>query len=213
MQSPFRKTSSFWKIVGWTVVFALLMFGVAAVLATRGCTVSSLAAAQPTAQQIAAPVPTAAPGQLGSYSSKTMDVFDYTWSYMPGTDQKTPKIRDDSDSTGKTSTKVYDIGIHPGEFGIVKGFSVNFNGTTYGDGKLGCALFMLTPGYYRNITVTDGRFEVYFLPNSNPLDPTGWSKVLADQAQSVEHSIYKCPNKALSEIPVFFSSELAPFGQ
>lgn len=148
----------------------------------------------------------------GPYNSSTMDVLEYNWPYKPQPGNNTPKIRDDAESSGKGVTTTHDIGVHQGELGIIKGVTITVGkgGPTLGTP---CALAILTPGFYRDVTGTEWRFEVYFLPDTNPLDPTGWSHVLAEQAAEVEETLYHCPAKSLSEIPVFFSSEDAPFGQ
>lgn len=151
------------------------------------------------------------PTGQGQYKQSTMDQFVYTWSYVPALPSVTtgPKLRDDAQSSGKGVTTTHDIGVPPGTFAIVKGVSINVGGVQLGTP---CALAALSPGYYRNVLGTEWRWEVYYLPNSSPLDPTGWSKVLADQAQVTEHTLYGCPSKSLSGIPVFYSSEPTPFG-
>lgn len=179
--------------------------------------------AEPAEESEAAPSGESEPGVVLStsdcrggdqgYESETMDEFEYTWDYSPLTDWTTPEIRDDATSTGTNQTVCYDIGVHEGEFGIVKGYGIELGGESFGGDPNGCALIALSPGYYYGIAVTDGRWEVYNLPNSDPLDPTGWSKVLAEQAMQVEHQLYDCAEKDLNEIPVFFSDVEAPFAQ
>jgi hypothetical protein len=150
-----------------------------------------------------------------TYTFGTMDGFQYLWDYTPGTEKKTPQIRHDAQSTGDGITRKFDIGVNKGEFGVVTGISVTIGSMTYGP----CALITLTPGYYKGVTITSGRFEVYYLPDSTPRDPSGWSHVLADQAQDKEHTLYfmdekhtiPCPSKTMSDIPLVYSSLLLPF--
>ena len=147
------------------------------------------------------------PSGSGPYRSMKMSEFVYTWGYTDQLGLQTPRLRDDAQSSGKGVWRTHDIGIPPGTFGVIKGVTINIGSTTLGTP---CALGMLSPGYYRNVKGLEWRFEVYFLPKN---DATGWAKVLADQAQTTEHTLYQCPSKGLSEIPVFFSDEPTPFGQ
>lgn len=138
-----------------------------------------------------------------TYSVTCVDALTYDWPYTPGTTKTTPDLRHDAQSTGNGKTVTYDIGVNAGEFGIVTGVEVTIGGKMFGNP---CALVALAPGYYYQVTISSGRFEVYYLPNSEPRDPDGWSRVLADQAQQKEHNLYECPNKVLNEIPLLISS-------
>lgn len=171
----------------------------------------------------AAPVATPAASNTlmgsGPYKYTTMEKFGYNWPYKPQPGNPTPKIRDNAVSSGKGITTTHDIGVHSGELAVIKGVTITVGkgGTTLGTP---CALAILTPGYYKNITGTEWRFEVYYLPEVSPLDPTGWSRVLTEQAITVESDIYGCPKlgaksneRGLKDIQVFFSNENAPFGQ
>jgi len=159
-------------------------------------------------------VPTAVPVSFATipvnqvYSS-SMDGFNYTWTYIPGTQKETPD-QEDAQSSGKAVSITHDLGVKVGQLTIIKGVTITVDNTTLGTP---CALAVLTPGYYRNIVGTEWRWETYWLPNSNPLDPTGWSIVLAKQAMEVEKNLYGCSQKELNQIPVFYSTEVAPFGQ
>lgn len=147
------------------------------------------------------------------YAWVYMDTFEYVWPQdVAGTDQSTPDFRD-GQSTGEGETHEFDIGVNVGEFGVAFGTQIEFAGMKFGTGnpKGGCALVAFSPGFYREVTVLDGRWEVYFLPASDPRDWSGWSKVLASQAADKEHDLYGCPNKALSKIVVLYSQEPAPF--
>lgn len=195
------------RVVGSCGCLALLLL-VGCVILTLGAYVFWPRGAAPTT-----PTPPARgqtgrnqPTGSGPYTSMKMSEFNYTWTYTDQLGLQTPRLRDDAQSSGKGVWSTHDIGIPPGTFGVIKGVTINIGSTTLGTP---CALGMLSPGYYRNIRGLEWRFEVYFLPQD---DATGWAKVLADQAQTTEHTLYQCPSKGLSEIPVFFSSEATPFG-
>lgn len=138
-----------------------------------------------------------------TYALTCVDQLTYDWTYVPGTTKATPDLRHDAQSTGDGKTVTYDVGVNSGEFGIVTGVKVTIGGKTFGNP---CALVALAPGYYYQVTISSGRFEVYYMPNSEPRDPDGWSRVLADQAQQKEAKLYQCQNKDLTEIPLLISN-------
>jgi hypothetical protein len=89
---------------------------------------------------------------------------------------------------GESTPGFFDIGINPGQLGLVFGWDLNWNGNSI-SGE-GCEIVVLPVGWYENFSIVDGRYEVYTLPSA---DPAGWTQVLVDQrvAEQAEH--YGCP--------------------
>lgn len=111
----------------------------------------------------------------------------------------------DAQSTGKEYTASYDIGVKSGQVGIVFGYAVNWKDKS--SGGHGCALVWLQPGWYPAFRITDGRYEVYNLPVS---DPAGWIKVLVEQRAQEQATNYSCPSKTFNDVPVWTSTIPSP---
>lgn len=104
-------------------------------------------------------------------------------------------------SSGKEYTASYDVGVKPGQVGIAFGYAIQWQGRSLGYPTDKCGLVVLLPGWYEKFTLTDGRYEVYDLPNSNR---EFWIKDLARQRAEEQANHYACSLK--TDVPVWESS-------
>jgi len=111
----------------------------------------------------------------------------------------------DGQSTGKEYRATYDIGIKDGQVGILFGYGIVWKENA--SGGEGCGLVWLKPGWYENLAITDGRYEIYDLPEDDQED---WIKVLVEQRAAEQASDYQCPEKESDEVPVWDSSAPSP---
>lgn len=81
----------------------------------------------------------------------------------------------------------FDIGINPGQLGIVFGWDLSW-GENLIEGE-GCEIVVLSNGWYEDFRIVDGRYEIYTVPST---DVDGWTQVLINQriAEQAEH--YGC---------------------
>lgn len=101
----------------------------------------------------------------------------------------------------------FDVGVKEGQIGIAFGIHIGWpkGGLDAGGGS--CNLVILKPGWYENLQVQDGRYEVYDVPSS---DYAGWVKVLGQQRADEQAKDYGCPAKTFSEIPQWESTIPSP---
>lgn len=111
----------------------------------------------------------------------------------------------DGQSTGKEYSASYDIGVNDGQVGVSFGYALSWDGNR--SGGQGCGLVWLRQGWYPAFRITDGRYEVYDLPAT---DPEGWIRVLAEQRAAEQAANYDCPAKGFAEIPQWDSSRPSP---
>jgi hypothetical protein len=101
----------------------------------------------------------------------------------------------------------FDIGVKNGQIGLAFGWYIAWPKGGVDAGGNGCDLVILTPGWYENLQVTDGRYEVYDVPSSDYL---GWVKVLGQQRADEQAKDYGCPAKSFQDLPVWESPIPSP---
>ncbi len=99
-----------------------------------------------------------------------------------------PALFDADDNAAGHPAGYHDIGVNPGQIGIVFGYHLKWNGFDAMGG--GCDLVVLPPGWYENFSIEDGRYEVYNVPSS---DYEGWVEVLVSQRVKEQAEHYACP--------------------
>ena len=100
----------------------------------------------------------------------------------------------------------FDVGVHGDQIGLGFGVTVDWPEGGIPDQNGRCDLVILTPGWYENLHLMDGRFEVYTIGS----DRTGWIENLATQRADEQTGDYKCPQKSYSDIPVWTSDTNSP---
>jgi hypothetical protein len=101
----------------------------------------------------------------------------------------------------------FDIGVKQGQIGLAFGWHIAWPKGSVDAGGGGCDLVILTPGWYENLQVQDGRYEVYDVPSS---DYTGWVKVLGQQRADEQAKDYGCPAKSFQDLPQWESPISSP---
>ena len=100
-----------------------------------------------------------------------------------------------------------DVGVNPGQIGSVFGWHIAWPKGELDAGGEGCDLVILTPGWYENLLILDGRYEVYDVPSA---DYSGWVEVLGQQRAEEQAAHYSCPSKSFEDIPQWESSFPSP---
>lgn len=100
-----------------------------------------------------------------------------------------------------------DVGVNPGQVGVVFGWHIAWPKGNLDAGGNGCDLAVLRPGWYENLKIHDGRYEVYNVPQD---DYGGWLEVLATQRADEQAANYSCPAKDFENIPQWDSSSPSP---
>ena len=95
----------------------------------------------------------------------------------------------------------FDLGVEEGEITLVFGVYIQWEGLEAGNADWesfdqtkpipGCGLVVLTPGFYPDLGVVDGRYENYRLPER---DLDGWITVLATHRMEEQSNHYDCPD-------------------
>lgn len=111
----------------------------------------------------------------------------------------------DAQSTGKGVIFTYDIGVNPGQVGIVFGQLIAWNNNASGDVKTGCGLVVLNGGWTSRLTIVDGRYEIYTLPMG---DAGFWMAKLANERMLEQRDHYGCPDKSAKDIPVWSAPDM-----
>lgn len=101
----------------------------------------------------------------------------------------------------------FDVGVKNGQIGLAFGWHIAWPKGSVDAGGDGCDLVILTPGWYENLQVTDGRYEVYDVPSS---DYSGWVGVLGQQRADEQANDYGCPAKSFSDLPQWKSPIPSP---
>lgn len=130
----------------------------------------------------------------------------------------------DGQSTGHGNILSVDLGVNEQQIGIVFGYGIQYGDLISGewtindDGTIeggGCALVVFQPGFYRNLVILDGRYEVYNLPG---IQQDSWIKKLISERVQEQAAHYGCPTLTFETVPswkedgtsVPFSSLTAP---
>jgi hypothetical protein len=112
----------------------------------------------------------------------------------------------DGQSTGKEHVATYDLGVNQGQYGLVFGVQIEWlDGNAVVAENHGCALVALEEGWASRVRITDGRYEVYNIPQN---DPVGWKAVLTEQRVTEQASHYGCPS--VKTVPVWDSTMPSP---
>lgn len=77
----------------------------------------------------------------------------------------------------------------PDLVGLVFGVHVDWPDGHLDAGPEGCNFVVLTPGFYNNLRVKDGRYEMYRLPKK---DQNGWITTLVEQRAAEQKGHYGC---------------------
>ncbi|MCC6710754.1 MAG: hypothetical protein IT416_00135 [Candidatus Pacebacteria bacterium] len=110
-----------------------------------------------------------------------------------------PELHHSDDNPAGDEMGYHDIGVNDGQIGLVFAYHITWDGTDLGGG--GCDMTVLTPGWYENVGIEDGRFEVYDVPSS---DYPGWVEVLVAQRVEEQADHYGCPTTD-SHVRLFMS--------
>lgn len=101
----------------------------------------------------------------------------------------------------------FDVGVKNGQIGIAFGWHLLWPKGGLDAGGGGCDLLILTPGWYENFQVLDGRYEVYDVPSD---DYNGWVEVLGQQRADEQAANYGCPAKSFEDLPQWESPIPSP---
>lgn len=101
----------------------------------------------------------------------------------------------------------FDVGVKQGQIGLAFGWHIAWPKGNLDAGGEGCDLVILTPGWYENLQVTDGRYEVYDVPFS---DYPGWVKVLGQQRADEQAKDYGCTARSFQDLPQWESPIPSP---
>lgn len=101
----------------------------------------------------------------------------------------------------------FDVGVKQGQIGLAFGWHIAWPKGSLDAGGNGCDLVILTPGWYENLQVQDGRYEVYDVPSS---DYPGWVNVLGQQRADEQAKDYGCPAKSFLDLPQWESPIPSP---
>lgn len=126
---------------------------------------------------------------------------------VPENDLVNPVLHHFGDQPPENGPGSFDIGVHADQIGLVFGVHIAWPQGNLDAGGGGCDLVMLTPGWYENLSITDGRFEVYDVPSS---DYPGWVGVLGQQRADEQAADYGCPAKAFADLPQWVSPIPSP---
>lgn len=115
----------------------------------------------------------------------------------------------DAQSTGKGVIAAFDLGVNPGQLGIVFGYGLQYQDNVSGqwtisdDGTIsggGCALTVLQQGWYPNFVILDGRYEIYDLPGIQQND---WQRKLVAERVAEQAAHYSCTRKTLADVLIW----------
>lgn len=182
-----QKTVIWWRQGRNVVAILLIVFGICLLWAIwpKGGT--------PTATAVAAAVP-------------TVETTVTTPLVTSGVGSPFPVLFQEQ-STGKGAAFAYDIGVNPGQHGIVFGQFIQWETQKSGDIQNGCGLVVLESGFYRALYIVDGRYEIRDLPMGNE---DFWKQKLAVDRAAEQADHYGCPDKRFEEIPVWKSPSPSP---
>lgn len=97
----------------------------------------------------------------------------------------------------------FDPGVHDDQVGIAFGVDISWSKGNMNGLPGRCDLIILLPGWYENLKIVDGRFEIYNISNA---DRAGWIRVLALQRANEQKAKYGCPQKTIEDIPQWTSN-------
>lgn len=122
-------------------------------------------------------------------------------------DLETPALHHADSHAPEEGYGSFDVGVNQGQIGLVFGWHIAWPKGELDAGGEGCDLVILTPGWYENLLILDGRYEVYDVPSA---DYSGWVEVLGQQRAEEQATHYSCPSKSFEDIPQWESSFPSP---
>lgn len=125
----------------------------------------------------------------------------------PANDLINPVLHHAESQPPENGVGSFDVGVKQGQIGLAFGWHIAWPKGSVDAGGGGCDLVILTPGWYENLQVQDGRYEVYDVPSS---DYPGWVKVLGQQRADEQAKDYGCPAKSFQDLPQWESPILSP---
>lgn len=128
-------------------------------------------------------------------------------SVVPANGLVNPVLHHAESNPPESGVGSFDVGVHADQIGIVFGWHIRWVKGGQNAGGEGCDLVLLTPGWYENLEILDGRFEVYTVPTT---DYSGWVKVLAEQRANEQAMDYGCPTRMFENIPRWESTIPSP---
>lgn len=186
------------KFVQWVV---LAIFGAAAILLLGILLFVVLTRPTATTMVVATPIP----AEVALVSSGTTN--QPALAVAPSVGSAFPNLFD-AQSTGKGVGFAYDIGVNEGQHGLVFGYQIVWEDKTLGDpDKKGCALVELKPGWYPNLGIIDGRYEIRDLPTVGA-EPWRQRLTLERMAEQAKH--YGCAETTYDKIPQWESKLPSP---
>ncbi len=209
-----------WGAIGIFALMVIILVMVGAItLSTAFFSDRSGAQVVPEPQGAVMTTPDEEPGKAESVSVPNVFVNDLVSPILHHADSHAPE-------EGYGS---FDIGVNEGQIGLVFGWHVRWLQGGANTAKVescllpqdimedfedfkkrtgcGCGLVILTPGWYENLEVLDGRYEVYDVPSSDYL---GWVEVLGEQRADEQEAHYGCPGKLFTDLPQWESSSPSP---
>ncbi len=118
-----------------------------------------------------------------------------------------PVLFDAGNSPPEEKGGSFDIGVKENQVGVVFGYGIKWDKGGKDLGADGGKLVILRPGWYENLWILDGRYEVYDVPSG---DYEGWLKVLGTQRADEQTADYGIVKKQFSDIPQWTSPVVAP---
>lgn len=148
-----------------------------------------------------------APEAAAEASADKADVEDAKEPVAVEESLSAPTLHHGDDQPPEQGWGSHDIGVHNDQIGLVFGVHIKWPKGGLDAGGGGCNLVILTPGWYEDLAILDGRFEVYDVPMS---DYDGWVSVLGQERADEQAANYGCPAKEFGDIPQWESSTPSP---
>ena len=125
----------------------------------------------------------------------------------PDNDLVNPELHHADSHAPEEGYGSFDVGVKEGQIGLVFGYHILWPKGDMDAGGEGCDLVILTPGWYENLQILDGRYEVYDVPSN---DYPGWVEVLGEQRAEEQSGDYGCPTRTFEDIPQWESPIPSP---
>lgn len=187
-----------WGAIGIFALMVIILVMVGAItLSTAFFSDRSGAQVVPEPQGAVMTTPDEEPGKAESVSVPNVFVNDLVSPILHHADSHAPE-------EGYGS---FDVGVNEGQIGLAFGWHIRWLEGEMDAGGDGCDLVILTPGWYENLEMLDGRYEVYDVPSS---DYSGWVGVLGQQRADEQEVHYGCPEKSFADLPQWESSIPSP---
>lgn len=151
--------------------------------------------------------PTASPTPFQPVTATPVVVMPTAQPVQVSNDLVSPVLHHADSQPPENGVGSFDVGVKNGQIGLAFGWHIAWPKGGVDAGGNGCDLVILTPGWYENLAITDGRYEVYDVPSG---DYTGWVKVLGQQRADEQTADYGCDKKAFEDLPQWTSSVVSP---